>query len=56
MNYVGPACYEAPMHNTNNYWKYLTVAVSNTHSRNMNVAILNDKSVMSFITVLCTLG
>jgi hypothetical protein len=56
MNYVGPNYFERPVHGTNKYSKYFTVAVKNTSSWNMNVAIINDRSTISLITVLSTLS
>jgi hypothetical protein len=38
--------------NTNNYSKYITMAVNYTGSRNMNVAIINDKAAVALFTIL----
>jgi hypothetical protein len=52
MNYIPSNYYEGGVHITNNYSKYFTVAINNISSRNMSVAIINDRSAISLITIL----
>jgi hypothetical protein len=39
------------VHSAKNYSKYFIVAVNETRSGNMNVAMINDKSEISLITI-----
>jgi hypothetical protein len=55
MKHIGYDYYEAPVHSTDNCPKYLTVAQNNMNSLNMNVAILNNRSVITLIAMLCPL-